>query len=45
MKKYFKRKGISLNLAARILDPIGPLTHLWEAALAANEHQTGLDPA
>ena len=54
MKKYFKRKGISfnpsmdrrqLNLAARILDPIGPLTQLWEAALAANEHQTGLDPA
>ena len=54
MKKYFKRKGISfnpsmdrrqLNLAARILDPIGPFTHLWEAALAANEHQTGLDPA
>ena len=47
MKKYFKRKGISfnptmdrrqLNLAARILDPIGPLTQLWEAALAANEH-------
>ena len=54
MKKYFKCKGISfnpsmdrrqLNLAARILDPIGPLTQLWEAALAANEHQTGLDPA
>ena len=54
MKKYFKRKGISfnpsmdrrqLNLAARILDPIGPLTQLWEAALAASEHQTDLDPA
>ena len=34
-----------LNLAARILDPVGPLTQLWEAALAANEHQTGLDPS
>ena len=54
IKKYFKRKGISfnpsmdrrqLNLAARILDPIGPLTQLWVAALAANENQTGLDPA
>ena len=54
IKEYFKRKGISfnpsmdrrqLNLAARILDPIGPLTQLWEAALAANEHQTGLDPS
>ena len=52
IKKYFKRKGIpfnpsmdrwQLNLAARILDPIGPPTQLWEAALAANEHQTGLD--
>ena len=54
IKKYFKRKGTlfnpsmdrwQLNLAARILDPIGPPTQLWEAALAANEHQTGLDPS
>lgn len=53
VKKYLKRKGINfnpvmdrrqLNLAARVLDPLGPLIQLWETAISAEKQGTGLDP-
>ena len=34
-----------LNLAGRILDPIGPLSLLWQTALSAQSENTGIDPA
>ena len=34
-----------LNLAGRILDPIGPLSRLWQTALSAQSENTGIDPA
>ena len=34
-----------LNLASRILDPIGPLSLLWQTALSAQSENTGIDPA
>ena len=49
-----KRKGANfnptldrrqLNLAGRILDPIGPLSLLWQTALSAQSENTGIDPA
>ena len=34
-----------LNLAGRILDPIGPLSLLWQTALSAQSENTGIVPA
>ena len=54
IKKFLKRKGANfnpvmdrrqLNLAGRILDPIGPLSRLWQTALSAQSENTGIDPA
>ena len=54
IKKFLKRKGANfnptmdrrqLNLAGRILDPIGPLSLLWQTALSAQSENTGIDPA
>ena len=53
VKKYLKRKGTTfnpvmdrrqLNVASRMLDPLGPLAHLWEFCLATERQNTGLDP-
>ena len=54
VKKYLKRKGTTfnpimdrrqLNLAGCILDPLGPLSQLWESSLIAEKRSIGLDPA
>ena len=55
VKKYdLKRKGTTfnpvmdrrqLNLVGRILDPLGPLSQLWESSLNAKKRSIGLDPA
>ncbi len=54
IKKFLKRKGANfnpvmdrrqLNLAGCILDPIGPLSRLWQTALSAQSENTGIDPA
>ena len=51
VKKYLKRNGTTfnpiidrrqMNIAGRILDPLGPLTQLWQIALDAEESKTGL---
>ena len=34
-----------MNIAGRILDPLGPLAQLWQDALAAKAGKTGLEPA
>ena len=37
-----------LNSAGRMLDPIGPLSQLWQTAISAEEKghgHTGIDPA
>ena len=34
-----------MNIAGRILDPLGPLAQLWQDALAATARKTGLEPA
>ena len=34
-----------MNIAGRILDPMGPLNQLWQDALAAEKGKTGLEPA
>ena len=53
IKKFLKRKGANfnptvdrrqLNLAGRILDPIGPLSLLWQTALSAQSENRGIDP-
>ena len=33
-----------MNIAGRILDPLGPLAQLWQDALAAEAGKTGLEP-
>ena len=54
VKKYLKRNGTAfnpvmdrrhMNIAGRILDPMGPLTQLWQDALAAEKGKTGLEAA
>ena len=54
MKKYLKRNGTAfnsvmdrrqMNIAGRILDPLGPLALLWQNALTASKEKSGLDPA
>ena len=55
LKKYdLRRKGTTfnlvmdrrqLNLVGRILDPLGPLSQLWESSLNAKKRSIGLDPA
>ena len=54
VKKYLKRSGTAfnpvmdrrlMNIAGRILDPLGPLAQLWQDALAAKAGKTGLEPA
>ena len=54
IKKFLKRKGANfnptvdhrqLNLAGRILDPLGPLSGLWQTAQSAQHENTGIDPA
>ena len=54
VKKYLKRNGTAfnpvmdrrmMNIAGRILDPLGPLAQLWQDALAAEAGKTGLEPA
>ncbi|XP_028401014.1 uncharacterized protein LOC114524096 [Dendronephthya gigantea] len=54
VKKYLKRNGTpfnpvmdrrQMNIAGRILDPLGPLAQLWQKALLAEQSKTGLDPA
>ena len=55
VKKYLKRSGTVfnpvcrdrrlMNIAGRILDPLGPLAQLWQDALAAKAGKTGLEPA
>ena len=54
IKKFLKKKGANfnsamdrrqLNLAGRIIDPMGPLLRLWQSALSAQEENTGLDPS
>ena len=53
IKKFLKRKGENfntamdrrqLNLAGRMLDPLAPLSHLWQAAISAEAEGTGVDP-
>ena len=34
-----------LNMAGRMLDPIGPLSQLWQTAILAEEKATGKNPA
>ncbi len=34
-----------LNMAGRMLVPIGPLSQLWQTAISAEEKDTGIDPA
>ena len=34
-----------MNIAGRILDPLGPLAQLWQNALIASKEKSGLDPA
>ena len=34
-----------MNIVGRILDPLDPLTQLWQDALAAEAGKTGLEPA
>ena len=34
-----------LNMAGRMLDPIGPLSQLWQTAILAEEKATGIDPS
>ena len=34
-----------MNIAGRILDPLGPLAQLWQNALTASKEKSGLDPA
>ena len=34
-----------MNIAGRILDPLGPLAQLWQNALTASKEKLGLDPA
>ena len=34
-----------MNIADCSLDPLGPLTRLWQDALTAETEKTGLDPA
>ena len=54
IKKYLRRKGTNfnrimdrrqLNLPGRIVDPVGPLCHLWTLALQANENGCKLPPS
>ena len=54
VKKYLKRSGTAfnpvmdrclMNIAGRILDPLGPLAQLWQDALAAKVGKAGLEPA
>ena len=54
VKKYLKRSGTAfnpvmdrrlMNIAGRILDPLGPVAHMWQDALAAKAGKTGLEPA
>ena len=54
VKNFLKRKGANfntamdrrqLNMAGRMLDPIGPLSQLWKTAILAEEKATGIDPA
>ena len=54
VKKYLKRNGTAfnpvmdrrqMNIAGRILDPLGPLAQLWQNALTASKEKSGLDPA
>ena len=54
LKKFLRRKGANfntaldrrhLNLAGRILDPLGPLAGLWQIALSAEADNTGVDPS
>ena len=54
IKKFLKRKGTNFNptvdrrqrnLAGRILDPLGPLSGLWQTAQSAQHENTGIDPA
>ena len=54
IKKYLKRKGTNfnplmdrrqLNLAGRVLDPLGPLCHLWALAITADDEQCEIPPA
>ena len=54
IKKYLKRKGTNfnpimdrrqLNLAGRIVDPVGPLCHLWALALQADQNGCELPPS
>ena len=54
IKKFLKQKGANfnptvdcceLNLAGRILDPLGPLSGLWQTALSAQHENTGIDTA
>ena len=54
LKKFLRRKGVNfntaldrrhLNLAGRILDPLGPLAGLWQIALSAEADNTGVDPS
>ena len=54
VKKYLKRNGTAfnpvmdrrqMNIAGRILDPLGPLAQLWQSVLIASKEKSGLDPA
>ena len=54
IKKYLKRKGTNfnplmnrrqLNLAGRVLDPLGPLCNLWALAITADDEQCEIPPA
>ena len=53
VKKYLKCNGTAnlvmdrrqMNIAGRILDPLGPLAQLWQNALIPNKEKSGLDPA
>ena len=54
LKKFLRRKGANfntaldrrhLNLAGRILDPLGPLAGLWQIGLSAEADNTGVDPS
>ena len=53
IKKFLKRKGANFNtamgrhqqnLAGRMLDPLAPLSHLWQSVISAQAGGTDVDP-